>query len=81
MLKKSPAISLFVLSLVTAAPAAMAASPCKGLSQNACSANKACAWVAGYTRKDGAKVKDYCRSSGQSQTKAKAKEATGNSKG
>lgn len=72
MLNKYPAVSLLVVSLVSAAPAAMAASPCKGLSQDVCTADKACAWVAGYTRKDGAKVKDYCRSSGQAKTNAKA---------
>lgn len=79
MLNKSPAVSLLVVSLVTAAPAAMATSPCKGLAQDACSADKACAWVGGYTRKDGAKVKPYCRSSGQKRTKMES--VTGKSQG
>ena len=69
MLNKSPAVSLFVISLVCTAPAAMAASACTGLSQTACSADKACTWVGGYTRKDGAKVKDYCRMKGQKSTR------------
>lgn len=79
MLSKSPAVSLLFLSLVTAAPAAMAASPCKGLSQDSCSADKACAWVDGYTRKDGVKVKEYCRSSGQKSSGTKPD--TGKSQG
>lgn len=78
MLNKSPAISLFVLSLA-AAPAAMAASSCKGLDQPACSADTACTWVAGYTRKDGVVVKDYCRNKGQKQSKST--EASGKPKG
>ena len=43
-----------------------------GLSQDACSSKQACAWVEGYVRKDGVKVKDYCRSAGQKRTKTEA---------
>ncbi len=42
------------------------AAECKGASSTACSANSACTWVSGYTRKDGSKVRGYCRSKGKS---------------
>lgn len=40
-----------------------AASPCKGLSQTSCSANKSCAWIKPKkaTDKRGRKLKAYCR--------------------
>lgn len=52
---------IVLAGLVMAAPFANAASQCKNLSQDACSAEPACAWVNGYTRKDGREVKAYCR--------------------
>lgn len=36
-------------------------SPCKGLSEGACSANSKCTWVGAYKQKDGDQVKAYCR--------------------
>jgi len=38
-----------------------AQSACKGLENSACSANASCSWVEGYERKDGRKVKSFCR--------------------
>ena len=40
---------------------AFAASACKGLDNAACGANASCGWVEGYERKDGRKVKSFCR--------------------
>ena len=47
--------------LLAGAQAPVAANECKGLEQNACAANAACLWVDPYERKDGVKVKGYCR--------------------
>ena len=55
------ATTLGALSLLAATGAAYAASPCKGLSETACSANPACGWTRAYTRKDGKEVAAYCR--------------------
>lgn len=52
------------LFVVTSAQAATP-SQCKTLSQEACSATPSCAWVDGYTRKDGRKVSAYCRKAPQ----------------
>lgn len=40
---------------------AIAASQCKGLDNSACDAKAFCGWVQGYERKDGIKVKSFCR--------------------
>lgn len=37
------------------------ASPCKGLEQKACTAKTECSWVRATSRKDGRKVRAYCR--------------------
>ncbi|KAB2911453.1 MAG: hypothetical protein F9K29_22420 [Hyphomicrobiaceae bacterium] len=42
-------------------PAVLAKSPCKGLTQAACSVRKECSWTEGYKRKDGKSVDGYCR--------------------
>lgn len=42
-------------------PGAASAAACKGLEQAACEANAECLWVDPYERKDGIKVKGYCR--------------------
>lgn len=39
-----------------------AASPCKGLAVDACSADTQCIWVNGYARKDGRSVASHCKS-------------------
>ncbi|MCP5437223.1 MAG: hypothetical protein R3E46_02825 [Sedimenticolaceae bacterium] len=41
--------------------AASAASPCKGLQADACSADAQCTWVNGYVRKDGRSVASHCK--------------------
>lgn len=40
-------------------------SVCKGISKSSCSGNSSCVWVGGYKKKDGAKVKGYCRLKGK----------------
>lgn len=47
--------------LLAGAQAPVAANECKGLEQDACQANAACLWVDPYERKDGVKVRGYCR--------------------
>jgi hypothetical protein len=39
----------------------IAASSCKGISQNACTANDSCGWTKAYKKKNGSKVAAYCR--------------------
>jgi len=47
-------------SLLASVPAS-SASLCKGLENSACAAKSSCGWVEGYERKDGRKVKSFCR--------------------
>jgi hypothetical protein len=51
----------FLAGLVLVAPTVMAASQCKGVSQDACAASAECTWVEGYTRKDGRTVSSHCK--------------------
>ncbi|GAA6154017.1 hypothetical protein [Pseudoteredinibacter isoporae] len=47
---------------------------CKGQSQSACGKSGSCSWVDGYQRKDGKKVKGYCRvSAGKAKNSLSAK--------
>ena len=41
--------------------AVLAASHCKGMSEQACSGDTNGSWVQGYTRKDGKQVSGHCR--------------------
>lgn len=50
------------------------AKDCKGLSKTQCTSDNSCSWVNGYKRKDGVKVKSFCR------TSAKKKKQTTNKK-
>ena len=53
------------LTLALSMPAGAATgAQCKGLTKSACGATSACTWVDGYVRKDGRKVKAYCRKAG-----------------
>lgn len=54
--------SLFFGTIVAVLPV-QAASPvqCKTLARESCSTNPGCTWVDSYVRKDGRKVKAYCR--------------------
>jgi hypothetical protein len=65
MLGRKTALTLGTLltsaTLLFGASSLYAASACKGLEKNACSKKSECAWVAPYTRKDGAKVSGHCR--------------------
>ena len=49
-----------ILALSTAIPA-HAASNCKGKSRTVCQASNSCSYVKAHKRKDGAKVKAFCR--------------------
>lgn len=51
-----------LLSVMLGSNTVSAASKCKGLSQSACETGNMCGWIAKFKRKDGAKVKAYCRS-------------------
>lgn len=48
---------------------------CKGSSSGACSSNPACTWVSGYSKKDGSKVRGYCRTKGKSGASPSKKES------
>lgn len=63
LLAKRLAAGAIVLGVVTIAAQAedSKASPCKGLAQDACTANAECSWVSATKRKDGREVKAYCR--------------------
>jgi hypothetical protein len=56
----SSCIALSLSALLVSSPLS-AASKCKGLSEKACDKSDSCAWVGEFKRKDGAKVKAYCR--------------------
>jgi hypothetical protein len=51
------------------------AAECKGSSSGACSSNPACSWVSGYSKKDGSKVRGYCRTKGKSGASPSKKES------
>ena len=53
-------VALFALGI------GQAVAECKGSSKTACSSSGGCTWVAGYSKKDGNKVRGYCRSKGKS---------------
>ena len=65
MQPKHPIVRSFLLTATlvgaTVSMPALAASACKGLENQACAGNSACAWVEGYERKDGRKVSAFCR--------------------
>lgn len=48
--------------LLGASFATYAASQCKGIEQNTCSASSECTWVDSYERKDGRTVSAHCKS-------------------
>ena len=50
------------------------AAECKGSSKSSCSTNSSCTWVKGYSKKDGAKVRGYCRSKGKAGDAKKSKD-------
>jgi len=50
--------------LVLGASSALAASQCRGIQQDACTAAAECVWVNGYMRKDGRSVSSHCKSKG-----------------
>lgn len=61
------ATAAVVLSMNTAG----AASQCKGLVENVCSADTQCTWVDGYMRKDGRAVSAHCRKAPRSSASTK----------
>ena len=58
------------LALGLFATQAHAASACKGLDNLACAAKEQCSWVQGYERKDGRKVKAFCRTSSKGSSRS-----------
>lgn len=60
------------LAVLSSASAQAAEPSCKGMDASSCAADNACAWVPGYTRKDGINVRSYCRTTGKG-SKIKAK--------
>ena len=75
MIAIKPLLFSFALTALTSLSAQAADTPCKGMEASACAADNACAWVPGYTRKDGVKVRSYCRAVGKGKAKAKLLEA------
>ena len=55
-------IILATFAFVLLGGGAAFAQACKGLSKSACERNDGCSHVAAFTRKDGARVKAFCRS-------------------
>lgn len=53
--------SVLAVIFMSVGSTAMAASQCKGLSDAKCGEAASCSWVEGYERKDGRKVKSFCR--------------------
>lgn len=49
-----------------------AASPCKGETEKACTNKDSCSWIKAHKRKDGAKVKAYCRTKAGKKAKSMA---------
>ena len=74
LLRTTLAIMTITFTWLLATPAL--ASSCKGLKSSACSSKSSCSWVEGYTRKDGAKVKSFCRKKPGSKTTSKAAKKT-----
>lgn len=70
---KAVFLSGFLISMMLTG-SANAASQCKGLENTACNSNNACSWVNEYERKDGRKVKGFCRTSSRGKAKAVTKE-------
>lgn len=78
MINSTVKLGLFsaLLCASLASGSASAASECKGLENAACGANAACGWIEGYERKDGRKVKSFCRAKSKGAKKG-AKKAKG----
>ena len=65
--------------LVTLGSQVTYASDCKGLEASNCAAKSSCSWIDGYTRKDGRKVKSFCRAKPASKAKTALKKPNGQS--
>ena len=65
MIVIKPLLFSFTLVALVSVSAQAADRPCKGMEASACSADNTCAWVPGYTRKDGIQVRSYCRAAGK----------------
>jgi hypothetical protein len=61
--KIATALGTFALALtLSLGVTSIGAAECKGLESGPCQKNDSCSWVKPYTRKDGVKVKGYCKS-------------------
>ena len=64
-------LAFFMFVSLSMSGTALAESSCKGMSKGQCSGDSSCVWVKGYTKKDGEKVKGYCRTKGKKGEKGK----------
>ncbi len=71
MITIKPLLFSLTFALLASTTAQAGEAPCKGRDATACSSDSLCAWVDGYTRKDGIKVRGYCRASGKAGNKDK----------
>jgi len=71
VLSTSPGLVAISLVMLLSTAQVNAASQCKGLENSACNQNASCGWVNGYERKDGRKVKSFCRTSNKSKPSVK----------
>ena len=54
-------ISFICLLAISFSNSTIAASNCKGKSQNACGSSDSCSWTKAYKKKNGTKVAAYCK--------------------
>ena len=77
--RKNLIILLTTVFFIFTSSTVFSASACKGGSKSQCGVSD-CTWVNGYKKKDGSKVKGYCRSKSKSSKNNKGKEKKKESK-
>ncbi len=65
-------ISLACALALTLSGNLLAASSCKGQTQNACTTNNSCSWIKSYKKKNDSKVTAYCRTKSKKKKSANA---------
>lgn len=73
--RKGLIVLLAVFFLILTSNSVFAASSCNGLSKTKCGISD-CTWMNGYKKKDGSKVKGYCRTKAKSNLQKKRIEKT-----
>jgi len=66
MLKNLYKALIMFAALIAFSTSNAVAAECNGKSKSSCSSDKSCTYVSGYNKKDGTKVKGYCRAKGNS---------------